>query len=219
MLWLCLHFPKLPLEALTSKPSFDEDCLRVVIEANRVITCDDAVEALGVKPGLKQSTVSGLLSGQPLQLISRQTEQEQRALKQLTQWTYSITPTLTLWRDDCLQLEIGRCLLVHGGLENLLKKITTELDRRGFTASVGIGPSQEAAWLFSQSDPSPMMDMPIEGLSLESRLSPLPLAHITDFPKDTAALAKAGVRTFKDLFSLPSTSLKRRCSREFTRWG
>ena len=218
MLWLCLHFPKLPLEALTSKPSFDEDCLRVVIEANRVITCDDAVEALGVKPGLKQSTVSGLLSGQPLQLISRQTEQEQRALKQLTQWTYSITPTLTLWRDDCLQLEVGRCLLVHGGLENLLKKITTELDRRGFTASVGIGPSQEAAWLFSQSDPSPMMDMPIEGLSLESRLSPLPLAHITDFPKDTAALAKAGVRTFKDLFSLSSTSLKRRCSREFTRW-
>ena len=76
MLWLCLHFPKLPLEALTSKPSFDEDCLRVVIEANRVITCDDAVEALGVKPGLKQSTVSGLLSGQRLQLLSRQVEQE-----------------------------------------------------------------------------------------------------------------------------------------------
>ena len=73
--------------------------------------------------GLKQSTVSGLLSGHPLQLLSRDREKEHQALKRLRQWAYSITPTLSLWRDDCLQLEISRCLLVHGGLEALLKKL------------------------------------------------------------------------------------------------
>ena len=46
MLWLCLHFPKLPLEALIPKPSFGDASLRVVIEASRVVTCDDEVEAL-----------------------------------------------------------------------------------------------------------------------------------------------------------------------------
>jgi hypothetical protein len=33
VLWLCLHFPKLPLEALTVKPDFAETHLRVVIES------------------------------------------------------------------------------------------------------------------------------------------------------------------------------------------
>ena len=51
VLWLCLHFPKLPLEALIPKPSFGDANLRVVIEASRVVTCDDEVEALGVTTG------------------------------------------------------------------------------------------------------------------------------------------------------------------------
>jgi len=119
----------------------NDDILRVVIEGQRAVTCDDEVEALGVTPGLKQSTVSGLLSGHPLKLLSRAPEEELNVLKRLRQWAYSITPTLTLWRDNCLQLEIGRCLLIHGGLEHLIEKITAELDRRGFTTHMGIGPS------------------------------------------------------------------------------
>ena len=82
--------------------------------------------------------MSGLLSGHPLKLLSRAPEEELKVLKRLRQWAYSITQTLTLWRDDCLQLEIGRCLLVHGGLERLIEKITVELDRRGFTTHLSL---------------------------------------------------------------------------------
>ena len=183
MLWLCLHFPKLPLEALASKPVCNDDILRVVIEGQRAITCDDEVEALGVTPGLKQSTVSGLLSGHPLKLLSREPQEELKMLKRLRQWAYSITPTLTLWRDDCLQLEIGRCLLVHGGLERLIEKITAELDRRGFTTHIGIGPSQESAWLFSQTSLTPEVSQLDDGASLETRLSSIALHRLDGFEK------------------------------------
>jgi len=218
VLWLCLHFPKLPLEALTVKPDFAETHLRVVIESQHVITCDDAVEALGVKAGLKQSTVRGLLSGHSLQLLSRDRGKEQQTLKRLRQWAYSITPTLSLWREDCLQLEVSRCLLVHSGLENLLRKLAIELDQRGFSVSLGMGPSREAAWLFSQSQRAPLAMSAAHSLPLETQLAPIPLSYVTEFPKDTTALAKAGVRTFKDLLALPSASVKRRCSREFSLW-
>ena len=53
---------------------------------------------------------------------------------------------------------------------------------------------------------------------MESQLSPIPLSYLDEFPKDIAALAKAGVRTFKDLLILPSTSVKQRCSHEFSSW-
>jgi len=218
VLWLCLHFPKLPLEALIPKPSFGDASLRVVIEASRVVTCDDEVEALGVTTGLKQSTVSGLLSGHPLQLLSRDREKEHQTLKRLRQWAYSITPTLSLWRDDCLQLEISRCLLVHGGLEALLKKIAIEFDQRGFSVFAGVGPSRESAWLLSQFNRASVASIADQGLPLESQLSPIPLSYLDEFPKDTAALAKAGVRTFKDLLTLQSTSVKQRCSHEFSSW-
>ena len=174
MLWLCLHFPKLSLEALIPKPSFGDASLRVVIEASRVVTCDDEVEALGVTTGLKQSTVSGLLSGHPLQLLSRDREKEHQTLRRLRQWAYSITPTLSLWRDDCLQLEISRCLLVHGGLEALLKKIAIEFDQRGFSVFAGVGPSRESAWLLSQFNRASVASIADQGLPLESQLSPIP---------------------------------------------
>jgi protein ImuB len=187
VLWLCLHFPKLPLEALTVKPDFAETHLRVVIESQHVITCDDAVEALGVKAGLKQSTVRGLLSGHSLQLLSRDRGKEQQTLKRLRQWAYSITPTLSLWREDCLQLEVSRCLLVHSGLENLLRKLAIELDQRGFSVSLGMGPSREAAWLFSQSQRAPLAMSAAHSLPLETQLAPIPLSYVTEFPKDTTA--------------------------------
>jgi len=196
----------------------NDDILRVVIEGQRAVTCDDEVEALGVTPGLKQSTVSGLLSGHPLKLLSRAPEEELNVLKRLRQWAYSITPTLTLWRDNCLQLEIGRCLLIHGGLEHLIEKITAELDRRGFTTHMGIGPSQESAWLFSQTNLTSEASQLDDGASLEARLGPIALLRLDTFEKDISALNKAGIHRFGELLALPPESLKRRCSQAFCNW-
>lgn len=196
----------------------NDDILRVVIEGQRAVTCDDEVEALGVTPGLKQSTVSGLLSGHPLKLLSRAPEEELNVLKRLQQWAYSITPTLTLWRDNCLQLEIGRCLLIHGGLEHLIEKITAELDRRGFTTHMGIGPSQESAWLFSQTNLTSEASQLDDGASLEARLGPIALHRLDTFEKDISALNKAGIHRFGELLALPPESLKRRCSQAFCNW-
>ena len=116
-----------------------------------------------------------------------------------------------------MQLEISRCLLVHGGLEALLKKIAIEFDQRGFSVFAGVGPSRESAWLLSQFNRASVASIADQGLPLESQLSPIPLSYLDEFPKDTAALAKAGIRTFKELLTLPSTSVKQRCSHDFPR--
>ena len=90
-----------------------------------------------------------------------------------------------------LQLEIGRCLLLHGGLEALLERVHSDLDRRGFQCEFGIAPSREAAWLLAQNQH--WLDaIPLPGVSIEARLESLPLLSIDEFERDITALAKRG---------------------------
>jgi protein ImuB len=100
----------------------------------------------------------------------------------------------------------------------LIEKITAELDRRGFTTHIGIGPSQESAWLFSQTSLIPEVSQLDEGASLVARLGPIALNRLDGFEKDVSALNKAGVHRFGELLALPPESLKRRCSQTFCHW-
>ena len=88
---------------MASKPVCNDD-IACCIEGQRAVTCDDEVEALGVTPGLKQSTVSGLLNGHPLKLLSREPEEELKASAPSAVGLFNHSLPL-LWRDDCLRLK------------------------------------------------------------------------------------------------------------------
>jgi len=210
-LWLCLRFDQLSLEALR----IATDDAVIVVASQRVLSCNDEAAAWGVRTGQSTQTAVGLLNAQPYQLLERSLEREQETLTQLESWGYSITPSVTRWREHCLQLEISGCLRLFGGFEGLLATVQSDLAQRDVHFQAGVANSRPGAWLTSFLDHETAISIE---RPLAERIADLPLSLLTDFDKDTQRLAKAGIRTHGNLIALNSASLRRRCGRALTHW-
>ena len=208
-LWLCLRFDQLPLQCL----SHTEEQAVVVLAKQRVLCANDCAAALGIREEMAAATVHGLVGDEPLQLLERDMDAEQRCLQQLCCWAYSITPQLFSWREDCLQLEIGGCLNLFRGLENLLAEVAGGTGSRGYSARYGLASTPKAAWLLSFAPTDIALDTTA---SLEERLAPLSLGLLDTFANKVDSLRRAGLHTLGDVLALPGASLGRRCGREFT---
>ncbi len=208
-LWLCLRLDQLPLQCLERR----EDRPVAVLAGRRVLRANDCAAALGIRRGMGTASVRTLAGDQPLLLLERDEAAERRCLEQLCCWAYGITPHLCTWRTDCLQLEIGGCLTLFRGLDNLLAEVAAGLGSRGYRVRRALAPTPGAAWLLSFS--SPEAAMALERPLIE-RLAPLPLGLLEDFPDTVNSLRRAGLHTLGDILALPERALGRRCGRELT---
>ena len=141
-LWLCLRFEQLPLQCLNRS----EEQPAVVLTRQRVLRANDSAAELGIREGMSGATVRALAGDRPVLLLERDKASEQRCLQQLCCWAYSITPSLYTWRDDCLQLEIGGCLTLFGGLDALLTDVAGAIGSRGYRVRRGLAATPKAAW-------------------------------------------------------------------------
>ena len=207
-LWLCLRFDQLPLQCL----SHCEQHPVVVLTAQRVIRVNDCAAALGILQDMSTTTVRALAGEEPIRLLERDKQEEQRCLQQLCCWAYSITPKLYTWQADCLQLEIGGCLSLFRGLDALLAEAATGISSRGYRAHCGLGPTPKAAWLLSF---APKVTAMAIQQPLEQRLSALPLSLLKEFTTTVDSLNRAGLKTVGDVLALPPASLGRRCGKAF----
>ena len=192
-LWLYLRFPQLPLEC----QPLQQDYPAVVIERQRVIAVNDEAQLTGLKPGQSTATVRALVDTSQLQLLERDASQEVLALERLECWAYSITPTLERWQTEGLQLEVGRCLKLYGGLTKLFNNIQSDLEQRGFTVRSGLAPNRSAAWLLSHWDENFLCP---SDQNLRQRLDEIPLhllrkAQAGQFLNAIKSLEKAGIQT------------------------
>ncbi len=208
-LWLCLRFEQLPLQCL----SRCEEQPVVVLARQRVLRANDCAAALGIREGTGSATVRALAGDEPVLLLERDEQAEQRCLQQLCCWAYSITPTLHTWRQDCLQLEIGGCLSLFRGLDALLAAVAHALGNRGYQARSGLAATPKAAWLLSFGDEDCARDI---HQALPERLAPLPLELLDDFSGTVDSLRRAGLHKLGDILQLPPSALGRRCGREFS---
>ena len=208
-LWLCLRFEQLPLHCLNRC----EEQPVAVLARQRVVCANDCATVLGIRPGMGTATLRTLADAEPVQLLERDESAEQRCLEQLCCWAYSITPTLHIWRKDCLQLEIGGCLNLFRGLDTLLTEVTSGIGGRGYQAQYGLAPTPRAAWLlsFAAGDTAMAIQQP-----LEERLAPLPLNLLDEFTAAVNSLRRTGLHTLGDVLALPAAALSRRCGVEFT---
>jgi protein ImuB len=208
-LWLCLRFDQLPLQCLNRC----EQQPIVVLAAQRVLHANDCATALGIRQGMGTATVRALAGDEPVRLLERDEQAEQRCLQQLCCWAYGITPTLCTWQADCLQLEIGGCLGLFQGLDALLLEVTSGISSRGYSVRYALAPTPKAAWLlsFAALDTAMAIQQP-----LEERLAPLPLNLLAQFASTVDSLRRAGLHTLGDVLRLPPAALGRRCGREFT---
>jgi protein ImuB len=177
---------------------------------------NDSAAALGIKQDMSAATARALAEPETpgsLLLLERDTAAEQYCLEQLCCWAYSITPTLCIHTQDSLQLEIGGCLKLFGGLDNILTEISLNMEARAYRVEYGLASTPKAAWLLSFADNENALNI---HCALAKRLAPLPLSLLDDLFSSAKSLHLAGLLTLGDIFSLPSTALSRRCGKDFS---
>ncbi len=215
-LWLCLRFDALPLEALLTPQCLHGDMALVVSSQRRVLGCNECAQLAGVIPGQSISTAQALLAQQKSRFWERSPEAENTLLQQLLSWAYGISPHLQQWQDNALMIEVGSCLRLHHGLNQLLKRVDAEIGLRGLTVAKGVAETRTAAWLLSHADSHSSCQAE---LPLEERIAPLPLKLLTtEFPQVVARLEKAGITQFLHLLRISPPELGKRCGALFVDW-
>jgi len=141
VLWLALHFPLLPLEALPLRRSPS-----AVVARGRVWACDRAAAAAGVGAGHKLSTALGLQPG--LAVFERDAALERRTLESLACWAGRFTPTVSLAPPAGLLLEIGGCLRLFGGAPAIVDAVLAGCAEQAYSVAWAAAPTPLAArWL------------------------------------------------------------------------
>ena len=216
MLWLCLHFPRLPLSALGP----DTGEVAVVDQRGSQRWLITATSSCAAGTQLSQA-----LSLYPdLKVQVRRPLSEQAALQSLAYWAYRYGQPVTVEMQDLaepgrvpralLWVEIGHSLTLFGGLDALRDRLCGELLELGHVAQLAIAPTRAAAALLACAGRS---DPVLDSETLGTRLADLPL-HLLHWPSGLLeALAGVGFRHLGDLFAVPREAFTRRFGSEYRR--
>src|SRR5512143_2673719 len=207
MLWLALHFHSLSLEVFTRGAAMAGPLAVVEKQGGRtrVVACNDAAAACGVRAGMAAPAAQALADG--LVVRRRDPLAGQAALEGLAAWAGRFTPSVSLAPPDGLLLEIGRCLLLHRGLPSLLKRLRAGLGDMGYAATMACAPSSHGAWLMAKAGIEKAIREPAR---LEQVLAELPVALLDQPAAVVEGLEKVGASTLGDCLRLPRAGTARR---------
>ncbi len=211
-LWLAVHLPNLPLEALPGGTARAPTVVAEPVRGQwRVVAANGRARSLGIVPDLPLSSAFALAHA--LNVLPRSAPAERAVLEALAEWAYSITPLVGVETEASLALEVERSLKLFGGLDPIKALLAEELGRRRLTFHASAAPTVSAAvWLARQRQPDALTPE-----SLPARLGALPIAA-TGWPPDLRTMLEdMGVRTIGDCLRLPRSGLARRIGRERVR--
>jgi protein ImuB len=214
MLWLALHLPLLPIEVFLrghadtpddSGPAVPPFAVAEGHPPRRILLPDRKALHSGVQAGMGVSAAYGMAPD--LLVRSRDAVQETAALEALALWSEQFTPIVHVAEPDALLLEIGGCLRLFEGLDNLTSRVREGLVGLGFTAALACAPTPTGALLFARHGLETMFtDLP----TLREHLARLPLDGLDMPPATLTALRDMGVRTLGECQRLPRDGLTRR---------
>jgi len=208
-LWLALHFPLLALEA-EHGPRPEP---RVLVRGNRVLLANPAARAAGVEAGLRLGTARALCEA--LEVHEARADQQHQALLREARQLLALTPQVCPAPPATVLLEVGGCLKLFGGFEQLLARVDRYRLHCPLTSRLGIGPTPLAAWHLT--DP-PALDAPPEAARFQAWLADLPLAELDLDERLRRRLQAPGFRTLGELFPLPRAALGKRFGVDFLDW-
>ena len=201
MLWLALHLPWLPLEAVASGAQALPRC---VMHERAVLLADSAAQAAGITPGMSIAAALGLLPA--LLPLARDPAREQQLLQLAALAAARYTPQLVLG-DQLLLLEVQGSLRLFGGLPALLRCLRRSIDALGLQPRLGIAPTAAAAALLARFA-APGAAQAATPPQARRRLDALPLRAAA--PSLAELLHGIGCRTLGDVRALPRKGLQRR---------
>lgn len=207
LLWLCLHFPELPLEIFSRA---DNAHTPLAISSGggnraRVLLCNHPALVHGIRPHMKISAAYALSANLIVQL--RNEAAERAALKHIAAWATQFTPMVSLAPPCAMVLEIGGSLALFAGLENLLACLKEGLKTLGYEACLGTAPTPlGATWLARAGTGEPVTDR----RTLRTRLQPLPM-QVLNLPSEILIrLTDLGLHCIGDCLRMPRDGLARR---------
>jgi protein ImuB len=213
MLWLCLHFPLLPLEVFTRAHGDVTGPLAVTGPGHRVLCANPAATRYGITTGCSASTARALCA--ELRLLERTPVLEAAALQALADWAYRFTSQLALQPPDSLLLELGASLRLFGGLAPLLATVESDLAVRRYTHRSGLAPTPLAASLFAQVHPCSSHALPAgcapgDHAAFRARLEELPIGLLQAPERQQLIMQRMGFTRIGELLALPRAALGRR---------
>jgi protein ImuB len=208
MLWACLRFPRLALDAIGSRaPDGREKPFAVIdgpTQRRRIVLANTEAERLGVRPGHALAAANALCPA--LAVVPRDEDAERLAIGAVAAWAYRFSADVAVMADAVV-LEIGSSLTLFGGLAALLRRLRHEIAAFGFEYSLAAAATATAAHvLAAQADGIAIA----RAGPLASALGAVPLATSGLDADAIAALRGMGFRSLRDLFGLPRAELARR---------
>jgi protein ImuB len=212
MLWLALHFPRLPLEVFSRGYVRDEGP-RAICQSSgnrtHVLICNAPAAALGIRPGMPLRAACALVD--KLKLYPRDEVLEQEALKQIAAWSTRFTSLVSLAIPQAILLEVAGSLSLFGSLEHLVNQVHQGLDELGYKAVLAVAPTPlAAAWLARAGQEETVEHR----TQLATALADIPLCCLRLNDKQLRSLSGMGLQNVADLVRLPRDGLTRRLGKE-----
>ena len=198
MLWLALHFPKLPLEILTACDTDPQQAV-VVLEDNRVYQRNAAAQASGIELGTTLATAHSIHPA--LKHVQRDSNAEHKRLLGLADTLYRFSGYVSVQAPDCVVLEIGGSLKLFGCHQQLLAEATGLCQTLGHHAVGRVANTPWAAIALARAQQQQIADVPLIEAGLE-------LAGVG--PTVVERFANMGIYTLGPLLNLPGKELGRR---------
>lgn len=204
MLWVCLSFPCLALEAFDPEPETPFVIERCERNRREVMLASPAAQKAGVKMGM--SIAKSYNACDHLQVRSRDNALEEELLQRIALLIYQFGPHLRVVAPHHIVMEIESSLSLLGGCDAFMQCLTETLKNERVSYVIAGYPTEKGAIALARS-----------AASLNSARV-FPLEAINACPLYASALDVAlvaqmqgmGLQTLGDLFALPSAALGKR---------
>jgi protein ImuB len=201
--WIAVILTRLPLQALY--PRWSEPLPIAIIDGAQVIALSSMAAAQGVRIGMRSVSVHSIAPQVVLQ--PRDLLREQQAFDAVALALMQYTPEIATIGHQSLVLDISASLSLFGGYRRLSRRVYDTVQTLGFSLTLGMAPTAQAAWLFAQDH---LWRRTIKLGTMRRYLDGLSFTCLPEAATHQEWLEGIGCRTLSNIRRLPRSGLKRR---------
>lgn len=208
MLWACLYFPELPLDAVRPQGCARELPAVLVdgpLRNPRVVMASATARLAGVRAG--QSLAAARVLQAELAAWRREPDAEQQMLGILADSAYRFSGEVSLSPPRALLLEVGASLELFGGWAALERRLRGDFDGWGVKYRLVAAPAASGARVLAGSQDGVAL---LTQAQLLSALGNISVENCGLEVKTSSSLSSMGLNRLGQLFVLPRAELTRR---------
>jgi protein ImuB len=207
MLWACLYFPELPLDAVRP-PDCARNTAAAVIDGPlrnpRIVQVNHAARTAGIRSGQSLAAARALQADLPG--WRRDSEAERHLLTALADTAYRFSNEISLVPPRALLIEVGASLALFGGWASLERRLRQDFDGWALGYRLAAAPVASGARVMAAAQ---------DGIALTSKpqlinaLSDISVSNCGLEIKTSSSLTSMGLHRLGQIFALPRAELTR----------